>query len=285
MRWIPLSGQWNCTHGFCIRKSLQEFSGIHQMQEGLSESVREKLNDAVTPWYAREKGSREMLPKNWWIPCLDAVGWRCRAPERWGELEDSWARYHGWIPFLPTLLPQVSLSDRLEALGIEGLVSKEAGEGSPTILPRVIMCLKVASVRKDWKVIFVGEALLRGVGSPVWRLDLTCGHVYCLSVSRVKDITRKCPDLVQPSDHYPLLIAQAGSNEVSHRSLWIIEKDFRVLGQLIKKVGAQMIFYSFPSGAVRHTERATKTEVTHGWVAGAVTGVFLTTGWFTQHLV
>jgi len=36
--------------------------------------------------------------------------------------------------------------------------------------------------------------------------------------------------LICPSDYYPLLIVQAGSDEVADRSLRIIKNDFRGLG-------------------------------------------------------
>jgi len=43
-------------------------------------------------------------------------------------------------------------------------------------------------------------------------------------------VKRKLSILVQPSDYYPLLIFQAGSNEVAMRSPRAIKRDFRALG-------------------------------------------------------
>ena len=87
--------------------------------------------------------------------------------------------------------------------------------------------------------------------------------MYCLPVAWLKDLTRKCSDLVHPSDYYPLLIAQPGSDEVAHRSLQTIKKDFRVLGQLNESVGTQFVFYPTTSGVARDMECARKTQVTH----------------------
>jgi len=57
-------------------------------------------------------------------------------------------------------------------------------------------------------------------------------------------VERKLPALVQPSDYYPLVIFQVGSDEVATRSPRTIKRDFRTLGQLVKGSGAQAVFSS-----------------------------------------
>jgi len=52
---------------------------------------------------------------------------------------------------------------------------------------------------------------------------------YLLEV-RVRDIARKLPGLVQPSDYYPLLVMQVGGDEIMERSPKAIKMDFRTLG-------------------------------------------------------
>ena len=47
-----------------------------------------------------------------------------------------------------------------------------------------------------------------------------------------------------PSDYYPLLVIQAGNNEVVERSLKSLKKDFKALGWLIEGSGAQVVFSS-----------------------------------------
>jgi len=46
----------------------------------------------------------------------------------------------------------------------------------------------------------------------------------------VKDVKRKLTTVVWPSDYYPLLIFQVGSDEVTTRSLRAIKRYFRALG-------------------------------------------------------
>jgi len=58
----------------------------------------------------------------------------------------------------------------------------------------------------------------------------------------VRDITRKLPSLVQPSDYYPLLLFHVEGDEVAVRSPRVIKRDFRALGQLVRESGAQVIF-------------------------------------------
>lgn len=79
----------------------------------------------------------------------------------------------------------------------------------------------------------MGNSLLRETEGPIRQPDSTHRKVCCLSTAWVRDIIRRLPSLVCPSDYYPLLIVQVGSNEVDERSLRAIKWDFRGLGQLV----------------------------------------------------
>jgi len=46
------------------------------------------------------------------------------------------------------------------------------------------------------------------------------------------------------------------------------QKSFRALGRLVDEVGAQVIFSCIPSGALRDTEWARKTQVMNKWLRG-----------------
>jgi len=54
--------------------------------------------------------------------------------------------------------------------------------------------------------------------------DPTHREACCLCGTRVKDIIRKFPDLVHPSDYCPLLTVQVGSDEVAQRNLRTTKK-------------------------------------------------------------
>ena len=88
----------------------------------------------------------------------------------------------------------------------------------------------------------------------------------CLPGARVRDISRRLPGLIRPSDYYPLLIIQAGSDEVAERSLRAIKKDFRGLGRVVEGAGVQVVFSSIPSVAGRDTERYQKTHLINKWL-------------------
>jgi len=63
----------------------------------------------------------------------------------------------------------------------------------------------------------------------------------------VRDISGKLPGLVWPSDCYPLLVVQVGSDEDRDKSTQAIKRDFRALGRQVKGSGAQVVFSSIPS--------------------------------------
>lgn len=53
------------------------------------------------------------------------------------------------------------------------------------------------------------------------------------------------PDLVWPSDDYPLLVFQLGSDEIEGSPM-ANKRDFWVLGRLVKEVLAQVVISSIP---------------------------------------
>ena len=124
--------------------------------------------------------------------------------------------------------------------------------------------LETASVRRERKVVVVGDALLRGMEGPICRPDLSHWEVCCLPGARIRDITRKLPKLVRSSDYFPLLTVQVGSDEIAQRSLQTVKN--------IQRAGAQVIFCSIPSGAVKDMEQAWKAQVMNncprGWCQG-----------------
>ena len=107
---------------------------------------------------------------------------------------------------------------------------------------------------KKRRVIFVGDSLLRGTEGPICRPDPSPREVCCLPGARVRDIARNLPNLVRPSDYYPLSIVQAGSDEIAERSLEAIQRDFRGLGRLVDGVGVQVVLSSIPTVQGKGTE-------------------------------
>jgi len=77
----------------------------------------------------------------------------------------------------------------------------------------------------------------------------------------VRDVARKLPGLVRPSDSYTLLVVQVGGDEIAERSPKAIKRDFRALGRLVEGSGTQVVFSSIPSMAGSNTERGRKTHL------------------------
>lgn len=67
-------------------------------------------------------------------------------------------------------------------------------------------------------VIVVGDSLLRGMEEPVYRPDPTAREVCCLPRAGILDITVRIPDLIQPSDYYPMVLIHMGMNDVARSS-------------------------------------------------------------------
>jgi len=155
----------------------------------------------------------------------------------------------------------VPLRNRFEALELEGGVSETVEGDPPMRLPQVKRStprLTTASTRKDKRVVVIGDSLLRGTEGPICQPDPTRREVCCLPGAWVRDISRKLPGLIRLSDYYPLLIIQAGSDEIAEKSLRSIKKDFRGLGQVVDGAGVRVVFSSIPSMAEKGTERIQK---------------------------
>ena len=121
----------------------------------------------------------------------------------------------------------MALHNRFDTLKPEGEVSEDrVGRLPPSVtkVRRSAPRLKTSSSKKERRVIVVGDSLLRGTEGLICQPDPTRREVCCLPGARVRDISRKLPGLIDPSDYYPLLIVQAGSDEVADRSLRAIKK-------------------------------------------------------------
>ena len=117
--------------------------------------------------------------------------------------------------------------------------------------------LKIASSRKERRVIVIADSLLRGIEGPICQPDPSRREVCCLRGARVRDISRKLPSLIRPSNYYPSLIVQAGSDEVADRSLRSIKNDFR---RLVDGAGIQVLFACIPTVAGKDNAMTRKSH-------------------------
>ena len=193
-----------------LREEVGRLRAIRECEREIDwwcDSLRERQRDctpqtAVDPLPCHDRNERANL----------------RAEEEWHQVP---ARRCGRPPSRPTSVPQVPLCNRFEALKLEGaVVEGEVGELPPSVpkrrhpAPRLI----TASSRKERRVIVIGDSLLEGTEGPICRPAPTRREVCCLPGARVRDISRKLPSLIRNSDYYPLLIVQAGSDEVAEKS-------------------------------------------------------------------
>jgi len=211
---------------------------------------------------------------------------RKRGSKRRGGMETGPCSGRQANAFLASLTspPQLPFSNRYGALECEGPATEEVGEGPCRGLPRMSQaasCIMAAHVKKKRRVIVLGTE------GPICQPDASHREVCCLPGARVRDVARKLPSLVQPSDYYPLLFMHIGSDEITERSPKAIKRDFRGLGRLVQGSGAQVVFSSIPSVARKSAERDRKTHTINMWLRDWCHrwnfGVFLIMGRFTQH--
>jgi len=186
-----------------------------------------------------------------------------------GEWKQVPARGGKRIPFWPPSPAQLPLSNRYGALEWEGQANEDAGEGPSRELPRTNRSaprIMTAPVNKKRRVILIGDSLLKGTEGPICRPDPSHREVCCLPGARVRDVAKKLPGLVQPSDYYPLLVMQVDSDEIAERSPKAIKRDFRALGRLVEGSEAQVVFSSIPSVAGKNTERGRKPHLVNRWL-------------------
>lgn len=117
--------------------------------------------------------------------------------------------------------PEVSLTNRYEALGMEGgcgLWFKHGKEQpcqvGPTKEPSWNQCHQ-----KRQRFLVTGDSTLRGTEVPICCPVNLSRKVFCLSRVHTGKIKKTLPGLIKPWDYYLLLFFQAGSLEAVTRKL------------------------------------------------------------------
>ena len=131
-------------------------------------------------------------------------------------------------------------------------MDRGGNDGSPhlVVLPKsnqTSLSIKTSSAKKKRCVTVIGDSLLKGAEGPICRPGPLHREVCCLPGAWVKDVRKKLPSLVRPTDYYPLLLFQVGNDDLGRISLRTLKKDFRALGRQVKGLGAQFVFSSISS--------------------------------------
>ncbi|KFP06528.1 hypothetical protein N300_02212, partial [Calypte anna] len=169
----------------------------------------------------------------------------------------------------PPTLPQVPIENGYEALDSENQEEDRQEDDlsiRPPVHPLSSRRIKTSPTKKRRRVVVVGDSLLRGTEGPICRPDPSHREVCCLPGARVRDISKRLPQLIQSSDYYPLLVVQAGSDDIIGRSTRGIKKDFKALGRLVDGSGAQVVFASVPAVEGLNEERTRKTHLINRWL-------------------
>ncbi|GAB0208855.1 hypothetical protein GRJ2_003351200 [Grus japonensis] len=173
----------------------------------------------------------------------------------------------------PTSPSHVPLCNRYKALAVEGHSKEDMddSQATPEVAPRPkrpMPRVVTTPTKKKRRVIVVGDSHLKGTEGPICRADPPLGEVCCLPRAHVKDIARKLPSLVQPSDYYPLLLLHVDGDKAETHNAKAIKRDFRVLGQSLKGSGAQVIFSSLLPVEGSNIGRNRRTQSINAWLCG-----------------
>ncbi|RMC01167.1 hypothetical protein DUI87_22258 [Hirundo rustica rustica] len=169
---------------------------------------------------------------------------------------------------------QVPVQNRYEALDLErqtdDLDDLEVNylPSEPPSYDSSVRWISTSNIKKKRRVVVVGDFLLRGTEVPIFHPDPSHWEVCCLPGAWVQNITERLPGQSEPSDDYPLLILQAGSDEIEKRNVKAIKRDFQALGQVVDKTGAQVVFCSVPFVAEKSDERNRRTQIINKWLKG-----------------
>ena len=120
--------------------------------------------------------------------------------------------------------------------------------------------------RKKRRVLVGGDSTIGGTEGPIQRGDPPLREVCCIPGAQVKEVTRRIPSLVQPSDYYPLLVLHLGGEEETTYSPRAIKRDFKELGWMIMESSSQVIFsYILPS---TDSDRNSRIVSINTWLRG-----------------
>ena len=112
-------------------------------------------------------------------------------------------------------------------------------------------------------------------------MEYVCGELSIVSLLKMAHDTVRCrvsrevPDgslfylltiYPWPSDYYPLLVVQAGSDEVRDKGVRETKRVFRALGRQVKRSGAKVVFSSIPPNAGEDEGRNKKSEQINIWL-------------------
>ncbi|KFV62115.1 hypothetical protein N307_03715, partial [Dryobates pubescens] len=223
-----------------------EVSRLRSIRESKRELDMWKKALQISPAEGRVPGNREAWIQ---VPARGCKGNPSRTP-----------------PPLP--LPLHSKYEALQAEGSRDERVEEQPSGEEPKAKQSPSTIATSSTKKRRRVIVVGNSLLGVTEGPICRRNPSHREVCSLPGAWVRNITRRLPELIQPSDYYPLLVIQAGSDEIDKKGMRAIKKEFKALGQLIDGAGAQVVFFSVPSVTGEYTERNGRTHTINNWLRG-----------------
>ncbi|KFP01907.1 hypothetical protein N300_09057, partial [Calypte anna] len=220
-------------------------------------------------WWSHTLSTPKEYQKETVKPCPSSPQAVDANQEDGGEWKQVCHRRGKRMPSQPPPHPRVPLENRYEALDSENQAEdrqeEDLSERSPARPPSTRR-VTTSATKKKRRVTVVRDSLLRGTEGPICRPDLSHREVCCLPGARMSDISRRLPQLIRPSDYCPLLIVQAGSDDINGRSTRVIKKDFKALGRLVDGTGAQVVFASLPAVAGMNEERSRKTYLINRWL-------------------
>ncbi|KAF7237655.1 Beta-parvin [Varanus komodoensis] len=95
-----------------------------------------------------------------------------------------------------------------------------------------------------WRVIVLGDSLLKGTELAVCRPNLETREVCCLPGACIRHVKDRVECLVRSGGHQPLLVIHVGTNDVARQGVVGTTRAFEALGKKLRELKAQVAFSS-----------------------------------------
>ena len=112
----------------------------------------------------------------------------------------------------------------------------------------------------------IGDCLLRGIRVPICHPNLLSIEVCCFPGACNRDVIERLPELVHPTDYYPLLLFHIGTSGTAVNNIKNIRRYYKKLRAAVKNSGAQVLFSSILLIRGMRRESADKIKKINKWL-------------------
>ncbi|XP_059572117.1 uncharacterized protein LOC109285574 [Alligator mississippiensis] len=129
---------------------------------------------------------------------------------------------------------------------VASLEERVTEEATSTTTTTTTTSMQTKRQPDSWKkrplVVVVGNSLLRGIEGVIRHLDHVVWEVCCLPRAQIQHVTARIPDLIRPSNYYPIVLNHMRTNDTARSSPGQIMSDYKALGARLQSSGVPVTF-------------------------------------------